>query len=121
MASYQEPRIYNLDSEADLTAKQYRGVKFGSDEGKIVQAVANDDAIGILMNQPNVGEVAEVAFAGGGAKAKLSGPVTRGGRLMLAADGWVLATTGKISNCQALQDGVAGDYISVVVETMVAL
>lgn len=121
MASYQEPQIYNSEAESDLSNKQYRGVKFGSDAEKVVLAGVDDDAIGILLNKPGVGECAEIAFPGGGGKAKLSGTVTRGDRLMLAADGWIKATTGKISNCKALDDGVAGDYISVTIESIVAL
>lgn len=48
---------------ADLSAKQYHIVKFASTAGEVV-AAGNGEGIGVLMNDPTDGQVAEVAVLG---------------------------------------------------------
>jgi len=79
--SYMQPRIKSFKCGSDLSAKQFTFVKFGSDDETIVPCtVADEKSIGVLMNAPDfsVGEFAEVALPGGGAKLKASGVIPRG-------------------------------------------
>lgn len=113
MSSYSQPRMTTLEAGADLSSKQYHGVKFGSADDLVVAAAA-EQGIGILMNQPTSGKMAEVALNGGGAKAKLAGTVARGDSLTPDADGaFVVAAAGERATCIAMASGVSGDVIAV--------
>lgn len=77
--SFTQPRMKSFKAGADLSAKQYSFVKFGADSETIVScSVADEKSIGILMNAPLSGEIAEIALPGGGAKLKASATITRG-------------------------------------------
>ena len=56
---------------ADLSAKKNTFVKL-SDEKTVVACGAGEKGIGVLMNEPKSGEMAEIAAFGGGAKIKAS-------------------------------------------------
>lgn len=113
--SHYQPKMMTFKAEADLSAKQFSFVKFGTVDDSVVGcAVAGEKAIGILMNAPALGELAEVAVFGG-AKVKLSGTVARGGEVSVT----VTAGTGKAAvateyvSAIAMASGVAGDVIPV--------
>jgi hypothetical protein len=114
MASSSSPRIFGFKAGGDLSAKQFYGVVFGSADDTVVAAGAAVNAIGIVQNAPASGELAEVALQGGGAKAKLSGTVTRGSFLKTDANGaFEAATAGDKYAAMAMASGVSGDVIPV--------
>lgn len=77
--SFVQPVMKTFTAGEDLSAKQYTFVKFGSNNESIVGcSVADEKSIGILMNAPASGELAEVALPGGGAKLKARGVIARG-------------------------------------------
>lgn len=108
--------MLTFKAEADLSTKQFCFVKFGStDEYVALCATAGEKAIGILMNAPAAGELAEVAIMGAGAKVKIGATITRGGELS------VTVTTGAAKaavateyvSAIAMASGVSGDIIPV--------
>ena len=116
MAVHTEPRIYAFTADADLSAKQYHLVKVGTDQDHVAIGAANTDkCIGVLMNAPELGESAEVALQGGGAKVKLGETVVAGDELVCAADGRAeLANVlGDWVVCIAMDGGVANDIVKV--------
>jgi hypothetical protein len=114
MASHATPRIDGFLAEGDLSAKQFFFVVFGATDDAVVSAGAGVAPIGILQNAPTAGKPAEVAKAGGGAKLKLSGTVTRGDFVKSDTTGTGLAATnGDKYGAQAMQSGVTGDVIAV--------
>src|SRR5262245_53725531 len=55
-------RIPGLRAGADLSAQQYRFVKPGAAEGEVIAVTASGErAIGVLLDNPKLGNVAEVA------------------------------------------------------------
>ena len=120
--SFEAPKIVTFRAGADLSAKQYRFVKFGADEEKVVACGANERAIGVLMNAPALGGVAEVAVPGGGAKLKISeaGGVTLG-KLLTSdtnGDGEIADAAGEWVGAMAMGAGAQSDVISVRVLAM---
>ena len=87
MASSSTPRIVTYIAAADLSALKNTFVKFGATRDKVDACGANERAIGILQNDPDNGEVAEVALPGGGAKLKVSEAVALGKMLTSTAAG----------------------------------
>lgn len=114
--SHYQPEMMTFKAEADLSAKQFAFVKFGANDDFVVAcAVAGEKAVGVLMNAPAAGELAEVAVFGGGAKVKLSGTVTRGGEISVTVTtglGKAAVATEYVSAI-AMASGVAGDVIPV--------
>lgn len=127
MGSYGSPQLlsgvssgadYRKVSDSDAGPGLYRFVKLVTTDGvtTVVVAAADQATIGILQNQPNTGQVADVAMAGGiGAKVKLGGTVSRGDYLKSDASGdAVLAGPGEWAGAIAMENGVDNDIISVV-------
>jgi hypothetical protein len=57
--------LAGLLAGADLSSSQYKIVKFASTAGEvIVGALATDNLIGVLMNDPADGEAADIAVLG---------------------------------------------------------
>lgn len=115
MASHSDPRILSFKAGADLSAKQYRFVKFGADDEHVVAAsVASEVVLGVLQSAPTAEQVAEVALNGGGAKLKLAGTVTRGAYIRNDANGdGIAAVAGEKYGALAMASGVSGDVIPV--------
>lgn len=116
MASHSKPEMMTFKAAADLSARQFSFVKFGSNDNEVVLAnVAGEKAIGVLMNAPGLNELAEVALFGGGAKVKISGTVARGGEVSVTVttgQGKAAVATEYVSAI-AMESGVAGDVIPV--------
>jgi hypothetical protein len=76
-------------------------------------AASGDPAVGVLQNNPLLGEAAAV-MVGGVSKAVLASSVSVGDLLMTSPAGTLgLATSGKYAIAQALESGVAGDIAAV--------
>ena len=116
MSSYVQPKIKVFKAEADLSAKQFCFVKFGSGNDKIVACGDAEKAIGVLMSKDvKSGDDAEVALIGGGALLKVAGAVALGDSLKSDANG--LGATGLgWTPAIALDSGVANDIISVILD-----
>jgi hypothetical protein len=100
---------------ADLSALQFTFVKLSADD-TVVGAGNAEIPHGILMNAPASGEDAEVVIEGG-AKLKLgSGGATRNASLASLALGKAGAVTSGVASAIALETGVEGDIIPVLMD-----
>lgn len=109
-----------FDANVDLSAKQYRFVTFDSTSGKLnVVGTAGLQALGILQNNPLAGQQCTVAVDWPASKLVLSDTVSQGGVIKSANDGTGIpaSTSGKGLGI-ALQDGVAGDIIAVMMKDL---
>lgn len=117
MASSLAPVIVAL--KADAAIAKGKAVKLGTDFKHVAVGAANTDrCIGIIQNDPAAAEdVAEVALPGGGARALLGETVAAGVDLVAHTDGTLVKPNAEGDEivARALQDGVAGDMIDVVV------
>lgn len=98
---------------ADLTAGQFKFVKWSS--GAIVLAAAGNDAIGVLLNKPNTGEVCEIQIGG---IVKVQADValaTIGTKVMSSADGQaaVATSTNHVLGRTFSTASAAGEYVEV--------
>jgi hypothetical protein len=98
---------------ADLSAKQFCGVKINS-AGQLVAANATDlNQVGILQDKSTSGQTAQVRYDGI-SKAKAGATVAAGDRVTTDANGaFVTATTGKQVMGIALTGGAVNDVITV--------
>lgn len=113
---YQKPIIQAMKAGADLSTHQYKLVKFGASADLCVLAGNDEEAIGVLMNAPKAGEVAEVAI-GGGALVKIASTVALGASVGSGASGvgkTAAATRAAIG--KAMDAGVTGDVIPVFID-----
>ncbi len=119
---YSQPRIRSFLAGADLQLLQNCFVKFGADSKHVVKCGANERAIGILMNAPDVDEEAEVALPGGGGLLKVSEAVALGKLLTSTTDGVgeVADAAGEWVGAIAHEVGAANDLIPVEVIQMQA-
>ncbi len=117
MSSHVQPEIKVFTSNSDLSAKQFHFVKLASGTN-VAQAAAGEKAIGVVMNKPAANQEAEVALLGGGALVKLAGPITAGQSIKSNVNGAgvVAASTGDWCPAIALESGVSGDVISVLLD-----
>lgn len=115
--SYMKPEIQAKTAGADLSALQYTQVKFGADKTLVVGAGAGEVAIGILMNAPKSGEVAEVAMAGG-ALLKMSAAVAIGASVGVASGGkGVTGAAAAVCLCRAMEAAAANnDVVEVIID-----
>ncbi len=88
MAAYTEGqmKIGTLKAAADLSGKQYHIVKLASATTVNVCSAITDVPIGILLNKPESGEVAEICIAGI-SKIIADGTIAAGNLLGTSADG----------------------------------
>lgn len=111
-----EHSIYSetFKAEADLSAKQYFGVKFGSAApGIVLASSAGERIVGILQEGTANGDYGAVAMMGF-TKAKIGGNVTWGAPLQVDADGMLIAAaTGDFVVGYAFGAGADGDIITV--------
>lgn len=117
MSSYVKPCFKTYCAEGAIT--QYSFVKFGSGDDKVVLSGAAEKAFGIFMASNDsdavLNDAVEIAHLSGGALIKLAGPVTRGDSIASDASGLgVLATAGQWAPAIAMESGVAGDIIGVI-------
>lgn len=99
---------------ADLSSSQFTLVKYNA-SGDLVQAVANDRAF-VLLDNPSSGQYGTIALAGI-AKVVAGGTIAAGDPLASDANGHAIkqVTAGDNVVAQALEAGVSGDTISVLV------
>ena len=119
--------IPGAEADADFSAHQYHAVQLSATENR-VSLITNANAqrpIGILQDDPNAaGQGADIAYMGI-AKAECGGTVTRGNPLGVNNDGEVIADVEVLDGTAvdlhhigfALEDGVDGDIIKVLVHT----
>src|SRR5262245_33284985 len=110
-------RIPGLRAGADLSAQQYRFVKPGTAEGEVVAVdVAGERAIGVLLDNPKPGNVAEVASFEI-TEVTAGAPIAYGAEVQTDAQGRVIpAVAGGSVLGRALQAATAaGDRISIAV------
>lgn len=125
MAAYEIPgfALGVLPANADLSVEatyQYTAVDVGPATGSglsgaaiLAPPSAGADCIGVLQNNPQLGEAAAVMVSGV-TKAQLGDNVGIGTKLMNDTDGTLIpATSTNYVIARALEDGVAGDIISV--------
>jgi len=88
MAAYSEGqmKIGTLKAAADLSGKQYHIVKLASATTVNVCAAITDIPIGVLLNNPASGEVAEICFIGV-TKIVADGTIAAGANIGTSADG----------------------------------
>ena len=116
MSSVFTPKIQTFKAEADLSSDKYRFVKFGSNPREVVKSGANNNAIGILQNDPELGAFAEVAKIGGGSFAIAGGTITQGDLLESDANGAAILAAGAGNHqvrARAMESAVAGDVFEV--------
>jgi hypothetical protein len=104
-----------LPAGADLRTHQYKFVSINS-SGLIVLASDDAAADGVLLNDPNTGEAANVAI-GGIVKVKCGASVTRGGLVATGANGAAKnVDTSAASLGRALETGANGRIISILLK-----
>jgi hypothetical protein len=74
-----------LEAAADLSTKQYHAIKVDAN-GKAALASAGEPAVGVLQNDPGIGQAATVMVFGV-TKAIYGASVAPGNKLMVNADG----------------------------------
>jgi hypothetical protein len=112
MAVSSEPKILAFKAGADLSAHQFKHVKFGADAQTVILCGLGERAVGVLQNAPKLGEVAEVAIYGAGAKVKCVGVLAKGASFSSDANGFAI-TALTTHNCTgiAYEDSVANQVI----------
>lgn len=122
MAVDKGPKLdWGVLANSDLSDKQFTFVKYHSTASidRVIAASSVDDrALGVLNNAPREGEEAEVVMTGV-QKVKLGGTVARMDGIGNDANGLgVKAATGKRVYGFALESGVAGQIISVALNSV---
>lgn len=108
----------NFNAGADLSANQFRFVKFDG-SGDLIAATAASDIVGIQADKPTSGKAVGLVKTSDTAKLKIGGTVTVGAKLQSDANARGIVTTaaGQIYGAKALQAGVIDDIINVEVVT----
>jgi len=111
-----KPQCQAFLAGADLSAHQYKLVKWDSSNNSVVLCGNAEKPMGVLLNAPASGEVAEVAVQGG-AKIKVASTVALGASCASGANGvgrnavageWAIGT---------FQDaGASGDIVPVIID-----
>ena len=109
--------IQAMTAGADLSTHQYKLVKFGASKSEVVLCGNAEKPLGVLMNSPKSGEVAEVAVQGG-AKVKIASTMSSlGGSVASAASGVARAAVAGEWAIGTQQDaGVSGDIIPIIID-----
>ncbi len=98
---------------SDLTAAQFKFVSLAADGQVDVTASAGGNAIGILSNNPDVGQAATVTVTGG-YMVEAGGTITAGDQIQSSATGTaLLAATGDVVLGYALEDAVIGQVMRI--------
>jgi hypothetical protein len=105
---------WSAKAAADLSTKQYTLVKLGAGNTINVASAATDAAF-VLIDKPKSGQYGTLALAGI-TKVVAGGSITAGQKLASNASGQAaVAATGNAVIGQALEDAVAGDLVTIVV------
>lgn len=113
-----------LPAEVSLTTKQFTAVVVqtasavvGTDGASVnTPAASGESILGILQNNPIQGEAADIMVTGV-SKAVIQGSVSIGQLLMSVPGGKLaVATSGKLAVAQALQTGVDGNVVTVLLQ-----
>lgn len=113
MAGEQDLDCITKPAGADLSERQYRFVKLGS-AGTVDVAGTSTRPTGILQNDPGSGKAASVAYSGR-SFLKLGGSVDAGDPVTSGELGvGVVAGSGDVARGEAVEGGVTGDIISVI-------
>ena len=114
---YLAPKIQAFTAGADLSTHQYKLVKFDSTNNSVILCGNAEKPIGVLMNAPASGDLAEVALQGG-AKVKIGTTMsTLGGSIASAANGVARAAVAGEWAIGTQQDsGVSGDIIPIIID-----
>lgn len=117
--SFQQPGLMvgNQAASADLSAKQFYGVKFGA-SGIALCATAGEVCDGVLQDKPESGDVGNVMISGI-TKAVAGAAVTKGALVAVTAAGkFVTATATDYSVGRAMEAASAdGDLIAVLLHS----
>lgn len=107
--------VDSFKAAADLSSKQYYFMKLSAANTVNITSGNTDLGVGILQNKPDAaGEAAKVMIVGI-SKAVISDTITRNTGLMSHTDGTLkTATNNKPILAIALDSGVSGDIISVI-------
>jgi len=98
---------------SDLTAAQFKFVSLAADGQVDVTAAAGGNAIGILSNNPDVGQAATVTVSGG-YMVEAGGTITAGDQVQSSATGTaLLAATNDVVLGYALEDAVIGQIMRI--------
>jgi len=98
---------------SDLTAAQFNFVSLAADGQVDVTASAGGNAIGILSNNPNVGQAATVTVTGG-YMVEAGGTITAGDQIQSSATGTaLLAATSDVVLGYALENAVIGQVMRI--------
>lgn len=95
MAAIQPGERYSAPAGADLTGKRYLAVKLNSTGDVIVATAATDAILGVLDNEPKLGQTADVVLINGVGtfKVKLGAGASKDAYLTTNADGEAIGTT----------------------------
>ena len=112
MANIEAVTSVTLVAAADYRTHQFKFVSVDS-SGTVTLTGDDAHADGVLLNDPNTGEAAEVGIAGI-LKVKCGAAVTRGADVASGANGAAKNTdTGAAVNGTALETGASGRVISI--------
>lgn len=104
-------------ASSSLASSQWCPVKLSSTAGYVTACTANTDvALGILMNNPGTGEVAEIAVLGV-VKAKAEAAVNAGSYVCPSTTGRVVTTTDANDDVLGVAveaAGAAGDLVTII-------
>jgi len=108
--------VKSLKSAVDYSAADTNVFVTMTDDQIVTKSGTGEQAIGIMINKPGLGEAAEVVLLGT-APLKLTGTVAQGEYIKVDAAGTgVKSDTNLEKACAiALQDGVTGDEIEVLI------
>lgn len=110
-----KPVVQAFTAGADLSARQYCQVKL-SDKSTVVICGADEEAVGVLLNAPTSGQMAEVAIAGG-TKVKVASTVTLYASVGCGANGVGKdAGTAKKALGKFMDAGVSGDIVPILID-----
>jgi len=114
---YLAPKIQAFTAGADLSTHQYKLVKFDATNNSVVLCGNAEKPMGVLMNAPASGDLAEVAVQGG-AKVKIGTTMsTLGTSVASAASGVARAAVAGEWAIGTQQDtGVSGDIIPIIID-----
>ena len=115
MAVNSEPRLRTFKAEGTIRA--FRFVKWGTDNGEMLESNLNDKSMGIYQGTKELaaGDFGEVALPGGGALLELVETAAKGKLITSDADGKgeVVDAAGEFYGAIAYEAAAANDIIGV--------
>lgn len=116
MAANLAPKVQAFLAGQDLSASQYRLVKWDATNDEILLCGNGEKPMGVLLNAPAEGFQAEVAVQGG-AKVKVLSSVTVGDSVASQASGiGRTAVSGEWALGTFQDSGVSGDVVPVIID-----